>query len=482
MSEYRRQHPLLVLFDLGRGLLSYLSFAFIIAISLPGASTASIALNFTAALLALLALFALYNTIRWAFFFYRYEAGMVHIKQGILFKKERTIKRERVQSVNVYANILQQAFGLSTLQIKTAGAGTDAEVNLRALSRAEVENIREHLKVGERREEGAPMEVAKAARFLQGRDLWLAGLTSGRFMILFSLLAVVLSQVYSYIPQSYIDYALEQLSSVPLLLGIVLALGLLLVSWALSAVVFVIQYARFTIRRFEDRLEISWGVIKRNHVTVGLHRLQALVVQQGLFRQPFGLNALLVEVAGGGAKEKEQVSLLHPLIRTKDIAPFLEDILPEYRFPRTLVPLPWRSLRRYLFRALAPTALFVALIWWAVAFWDLPLPWTSLFLLLPAAWLGLSRHRNGRTSLDGDQLTLRFRDLNLYHVLMPRSHVQSLTLQTNPFQRFGGLRTVRAAVLSSPSGKEFRIKDVDREEAGRIWSWYSRSPPQEGGE
>lgn len=321
------------------------------------------------------------------------------------------------------------------------------------------------------------MEVAKATRFLQGRDLWLAGLTSGRFMVLFSILALVLSQVYSYIPQSYIDYALERLFSVPLALSIVLALGLLVLSWVLSAVVFVVQYARFTIRRFEDRLEISWGIIKRNQVTVGLHRLQALVVQQGLFRQPFGLCTLLVEVAGGGTKEKEQISLLHPLLRTREVDRFLEEFLPEYHMPQVLVPLPRRSLRRYLFRALAPTALVIAVVWTAATIWDLPYVWLSLAPIPPAAWLGFSRHHNGNYSLEGDQLALRFRDLDLYHVLMGREHVQSLSLLANPFQRFGGLRTVRAAILSSPAGKTFQLKDLDQEGADRIWGWFSLRRP-----
>jgi len=101
--------------------------------------------------------------------------------------------------------------------------------------------------------------VAKALRALQGRDLWLAGLTSGRFMALFSVAAVALSQVIDYIPQTLIDQALARITGVPLLLGLGIVLALFFATWALSTVVFALQFANFTVRRFEDRLELDWG-------------------------------------------------------------------------------------------------------------------------------------------------------------------------------------------------------------------------------
>jgi putative membrane protein len=78
-------------------------------------------------------------------------------------------------------------------------------------------------------------------------------LTSGRFMVLFSVVAIIYAQIFEYIPQSYLDQAFESLSAIPLLVGLGIALGLLVLTWALSAVVFVIQFANFSLRRFEDR-------------------------------------------------------------------------------------------------------------------------------------------------------------------------------------------------------------------------------------
>jgi putative membrane protein len=294
-------------------------------------------------------------------------------------------------------------------------------------------------------------------------------------MVLFSLVAVVYAQVFEYIPQSLLDQAVESLSTIPLMIGIGIVVGLFLLTWALSAIVFVIQFANFSVRRFEDRLEISWGVLKKNHVVVKLHRVQAVVVQQGPLRQPFGLCTMLLEVAGGGAKEQEKISLLHPLIRRKEVDDFLRDILPEYHLPLATVTLPKRALRRYLFRSTVPVAVLVGAVITAFYLWDLPYSWVSLLLLIPAIVLGISRHRNGFISVEGDQLSLRFRYFSLVQVLIKRSHVQSMTLKANPFQRIGKLRTIQSSFLSSPAGKSYHTRDLDAEDANSVWDWYSRN-------
>ncbi len=473
MSEYRRQHPMMMVIEASRSAPAFIGLAFVFSISSLGVSLAQFAVQFSATFLVLLLISSVFNSLSWAFFWYRHEPGYVHIRRGVVFKSERSIKRERVQSVNVYTNILQRAAGLATLQIKTAGTGEEAEVNLRALTLEEVEAIKSHLKKDYSPDSPPEEEAEEAVHRLDNKDLWLAGITSGRFLVLFSVIGVVFSQLFTYIPDWIYDYALELLIDVPLAAIAIAAILLFLLSWALSIISFVVQYARFTIRRYEDRLEISWGILKQNHVTVGLHRLQALVVMEGVFRQPLGLSTLYIEVAGGGAEGQEQISMLHPLVRIKELQGFLGGILPEYSVPAAPVELPQRSLRRYLLRAMAPAALFAVAAWAALAEYGIGNGWLALLLLVPAALLGMSRHANGRTAVEGCQMTLRFRDINRYTVMINKPHLQSLSLLANPFQRYNDLRTVRAAVLSSPSGKSFQVKDVDADEARRAWEWYS---------
>ena len=145
------------------------------------------------------------------------------------------------------------------------------------------------------------------------------------------------------------------------------------------------------------------------------------------------------------------------------------EILPEYRVPETLNALPSRALKRYVIRAILYSLLVIIPLQWV------PYGEYSFLLLIPAVILGILRYRAGGTALIDNQLVLSYRNINRYRVLIKKPHLQSLEVSVNPLQRRSNLCSLEASVLSSPEGKTFKIKDIDREEADRIWRWYSRN-------
>lgn len=141
-----------------------------------------------------------------------------------------------------------------------------------------------------------------------------------------------------------------------------------------------------------------------------------------------------------------------------------------YRLPESFKTLPRRSLRRYLFRTLAPVLLIsVAMLWFPYGY-----GWLSFFLLIPAFFWGLSRYQAGGTLIEENQMALRFRFINRYMIMMMRSNIQAIQVSVNPLQRRQDLRTLRTWVLSSPQGKRFQVVDVESAETEKIWDWFSR--------
>ena len=425
-----------------------------------------------------------FQVLNWYFYKYRFEDGYLHVKSGVIIKNERSIKQERVQTVNIRRGIIQQLLGLASLQVETAGAGGESEFNLAAVAYEEAVQIKESL---EGPGKGTSQEIDEEAKddnlaeeeagerpfkeyTISIPELFIAGATSGRFLLLFSILAALFSQVVPFIPEDFWETLIDQVTSTALITVILVGLVLLLFSWLTSTAAYVIQYINFTIRRDEERLQVTWGLIEQKQLTLKLHRLQALVVQEELLRQPIGRVALSAEVAGGGSKEQDYITILFPLLHKKRLPEFLKTVLPEYSLPESFKPLPQRSLRRYLFRALAPLLLIsIAMLW---------LPhdygWLSFFLLIPAFFWGLSRYRAGGTFIEVNQLALRFRFINRYTVLTMRSNIQAIQVSVNPFQRRQDLKTLRAWVLSSPEGKQFQVVDVESAESKSIWEWFSR--------
>lgn len=467
MSSYEHQHPAQILFASLKHLSSFLPPMALFALIRITEQGTRILFLFLLATLGLFVLLTLYNILGWRFFTYRYEAGYLHMRWGIFLKKERSIREERVQTINIRQGPLQRLFALVTLQVETAGGTEMSEVQLTAIPLPRAQDIKTALKSETEISSGTGEEGTEFR--LSPGQLFLAGATSGNFFLLFSGLSLVFSQLIPIIPNSFWDLLFHTLTSTSLAAILLLILGLLFLSWLLSTLVFMVRNALFTIRRRDEELHISWGLITRKEVLLKLHRIQAIKITQGLLRQPFGFSTLTAEVAGGGTQNQNYKSVLAPLLREEQISWFLQHFLPEFHTALTPKPLPKRAHSRYLIRSTAPLVL--------IAIPLLFVPYGSLFLLLlPLALLyGHWRYKAGGLGLEGDQVVLRYRFLAQHQVLMPRSHIQSLQIQTNPLQRWKHLSSVRAHILSSPAATSFSLKDVDNGEVAKLWHWYSRS-------
>ncbi len=491
MSDMKRQHPVMIPLGAIRGLFYIIPPLVIVLIQ--NISAEDLGRGLFIILLVLFGSIIIsfgYQVLNWYFYAYRYEDGYLHLKTGVIIKKERSIKQERVQTVNIRRGLIQRLFNLASLQVKTAGAGGETEFNLAAIALDEAVQIKDSLESkkelwarselqAEEIENDFSTDQQETGKDKPGQatyqdftisipELFIAGATSGRFLLLFSILAALSSQLIPFIPETFWETLVEQVTATALTTAVLAGLVIMFFSWIVSTIAFVIQYMNFIIQREDDRLQVTWGLIEQKQLNLKLHRLQSLVVQESLLRQPLGRSALVAEVAGGGSKEQDHVTVLFPLIRNNELNRFLSAILPEYRLPEIYSPLPRRALRRYIIRAMAPVALVSVALQW------LPYGWLAFFLLPLSFFWGLSRYRSGGTKIEDHQLSFRFRFINRYRVVMKRRNIQALQVTSNPLQRWQKLKTIRAWVLSSPEEKQFQVLDVDNSEAKNIWRWYSR--------
>lgn len=79
-----------------------------------------------------------YHTLR-----YRFDNEGVHMKVGILFRREVNITYARIQDIHISSGILQRWLGLADVQIQTASGTVGAEMTIEGF--AEFEAIRDFL-------------------------------------------------------------------------------------------------------------------------------------------------------------------------------------------------------------------------------------------------------------------------------------------------------------------------------------------------
>ena len=410
----------------------------------------------------------------------RYEVTdrQLRVRSGLVGRREQFVPLERIHAVDLNESLLQRLFGVVEVKIETAAGGTrDSDVALEALSRAEAATLRTHLRVAPRpepsvREEAAPPEVAETAagarliRALSPTELLVAGATAGRVGPALAILFGAYQLVDDLVP----DPVLGQLAAgVPGLsprgvVGLALAVGL--GAWLLALVSTIFTFAGFELRRDGDRLAISSGLLERRRSTIPLARVQAVVVTEGILRQPFGLAAVRIESAGYG-RDSATSGVLFPLVARSEVPTLLARACPDFDadLAAPLARPPGRARRRYVGEQARGIVILAVLTvgiaaatpasawWWGLA---------PLGLLPLAVWRGLLRYRDTGWALDGDgRLVVRGRQFGRVTTITTIRRLQRRSVSQHPLQQRARLANLRVAVASGGSGGRIAIRHLD---------------------
>jgi len=83
-------------------------------------------------------LFFRFHTLR-----YRFDAEGIHMKVGLLFRREINLTYARIQDIHLRSGVIQRWFGLASVEIQTASGSTGAELVIEGFK--EYEAIRDFL-------------------------------------------------------------------------------------------------------------------------------------------------------------------------------------------------------------------------------------------------------------------------------------------------------------------------------------------------
>jgi putative membrane protein len=415
--------------------------------------------------------------IRYSRFRYDIKGNTLVVEGGLLSRWRRVLPRERVQSVNVVQKLRHRAFGVVELRIEAVG-GKETEAALVAVEPAEADRIRLWASGGELQPEAASElasaeEPAPLAR-LTGKDLLVAGLTGGRVAVLAALIGYAEQFVGEDSFDAFNALADRVLPGASLFVVIsVLATSVLALSLLLSVALTILVYWDFTVRRQEDRLVITRGLLERRRAQVPLRRVQAVSVDENLLRRPFGLASLSLVVAGytKEGQDSEESSVLLPIAGRDKAWRVATEVLgapPDLAGIRLVRP-PARAL---VLRMIGPAVvgLVAGTTGWlfagdagALGFGILPLGWIAAYL----SW------RFSGTEVVTGYILIRTGWLVRKTSLVPEPNIQHLRLTRSIFQKAFRVSTVRVNI----PGTVRRAADMDAEIAEK-WFWdLATSPP-----
>jgi putative membrane protein len=470
MSDYKRQHPFMILMSLITQLKSlFLPFVLVLLFQNQGGGDFYTDALFLAITGGILVLSVLYSIFKWFFYRYSLKEDALIVRSGVFIKKRRYIKPERVQTTSMEAGILLRMRGLVSLKVETAGSKIEAEFTLEALKPEDAKAIQNYLK-GDVKETFAEEEEAEPSFIEIGlKDLFLAALTSGNVGIAFLFIFAVVSQFIEFVPDEFVSELQGSLIGQGLLLIFIIGVLVLIASWIISIIRYMLRFSLFKVTMEEDELTITRGLIVKRTFRVKKHRIQAVNIVEGILREPFSFATVECEVAGGGSYEPGHKITLFPLIRKNNLQKTLKSVLPEYSVEFNLSPLPKRAMRRYIVRALI---LYVPII---PVFFFYPISLLVLITLPIALYFGILRYKNGGYEIKENMLIQRSRMIAKTTVIAKRRAIQDITLTQTILQKHRNLVHFDMTVMSTPSHKTFRLKDLPSSTMEEFNDWLQKN-------
>ena len=480
---------------------------------------------------ALILLFVLLSMgIRYLRFSWRLEPDALVIEEGLLIRKRRVIRRERIQSVDLERKISHRMLGVTEVRIEAIGAG-GTEGKLDAVTPEAAEKLRRVLLGSRPRgrwagdamgqvegggEEGEGSEVPQAAGPARtvgaGADgevgrmeaasreaeveevvratvpperLVVAGLTGGRVGVA----AAIVGFLFQSIPEAWwtgglgflMETGPDPTSVVGLRILLVMAAFALLAGFFLSVVGTVFTHWDFTLSESAGTLAVRRGLFTEHRDTVPYRRIQAVLVEENLLRRLLGLGVIRVVVAGrAGTGGNEGTDLLLPIGRREEIYQLAREVVGVEGdgVPR-LQSMPQRARTRRFARAGMAGLGAVVLVAAPFLLQGGGLPWEWLgaaFVLVLVLGLALAEgaYRGLGWADLGDHLVVREGVVNRRTSFVRTDRLQVTETSANPFQQIGGLATLHLRVARPVMAHSPRALDLGSEQAADLREALSR--------
>ncbi|MEM8666491.1 MAG: PH domain-containing protein [Planctomycetota bacterium] len=411
----------------------------------------------------------IYYIVRYRTVAYRIAGDEVIIKSGLLSKRERRIPFDRVQEVEIHKSVLHRIIGCAKVNLSTAGSDTkEAALNVLTTQAADVlkRSVSDKQRVVDPTSDDDNVEdVSDYAYALDLKTLIYGGLSSKVVATIGAVLSTIayfqlfvgvgsdwMSRFSKQVeektkqqipgPETWKDWE-PDLPDTGVLGWIfsfwtdeTLPKSILLVVLGLGVAVaaYVVRYYAYRLRRADDLLSTSYGLLTYRHGTLSRDRIQALKLEESLMRRWFGLAAVRVDSAGDNTQvdENKNRDVLVPVARLADAEevarqaiPGLNELTPIWK-KISPIAIKRGSKKGWLIVAVAMIQTYFFGGWYCLMW----LPAFPFVYLLNRKWYQHMGYWNS-----DDYLLVRKGWINRATFCVPTRNIQSVIFEQNFFDR-----------------------------------------------
>ena len=269
-----------------------------------------------------------WHYIIWSRTYISIQNNALVLEKNTLNRKKNTIGISNISNINLEQNLFEMALGTCKLKLDTNSMTTadKTDVNI-VLKKKDAENFRLYL-LGLHEEEGTIKEVEKTGIFFKAsaKEIFLHGL----FALNFGTLLLILAAIGSFIP------LVQEMRSVETTSGFESAISIVVVVWIAGGMIWKVvreflRYLEFSIERRDDKVYLSYGIIKRVTYSIPVEKINGVRLNQTMIARVGKRYRVEVVNVGMGNDEEEQHSFFLPYGKKEKIEEQLAILLPEFK-------------------------------------------------------------------------------------------------------------------------------------------------------
>ncbi|MDT0596664.1 PH domain-containing protein [Glaciecola petra] len=423
-------------------------------------------LLFAAGAAGFLLLILISSVIKYWFYFYKFSAGRVEIKQGVFQKSHLDLPFKKIQNVKIVQPFYYRFNQYSFIELDTAGsAQQEAKIVALPLKLAEsfkdlilqIKQVEQSqaqessiLESGEQQQQTVEQEILLNERSL--KDLVIHGISNNRVWIFLGFLAPFYGSIGENLSSfleaigldlaSYLDYQSQSLGLFILhVLSLVMLIMLVIVSFSVIGSIFV--FYGYKLSRQGDRYIRRSGLMTKHEVSMRLSRVQIAVQQQDWLdviikrvNLRFEQNSSLPSAAGQAGNINNASKLIVPSVTPQESITLIQDTFPVKDFSDiTYLPISKRFLIRFSIMPMMPILLILCTMGFALEFSLLGWSMLGLFTVLLGA-MGLLRWKRwGYYFGDDNHVYIRKGFIGVNYYVFPIGKMQQIKVKQSIFMR-----------------------------------------------
>jgi len=434
-------------------------------------------------------LFVAYRILYYRASGYELTDKEIRCNRGVLFRKRSVLDYKRVHAINKRQGIIHRIFGIAVLTVDSGSANTSHQAEITIIEKSTVvDALLEKLNslkengvrcgTGEQKtEEVLLSDKDSLYRFTSGKKMLysLINIVSAAFFTaVFAVLATFIIGVCKMMLQLDLLGTWGQYFLYAALITVAGVLLLSAISFIGSIIYSFVGYYGFTIRKQDNNVQISYGLLEKHTNTFSYDRIKAVKISQGLVQRLLGFASIRLEVIGytvkGGDDDKNAgIGVLVPFCKYDEVGEILGRALPDYipteKQTKAVSFFPFVSWFLLIFGTvvgiiLAGTvAVMAALdvpasVTYSVAFAILAVALTVIVLKLVSAFLAW--RTNGIAAQNG-MLTVYSGGFTKSISVFKAKHLIAVESVTTPLRKKQGITSVVMHLKTNESSNEVKV-------------------------